>query len=136
MIVSGFDQTHSLAKLKRQVEIHPKHAQVGTIEVDVVRLDDLMASNGLPPENYSLMVVDTQGTELETLKGAEKAVSQMDCIMAEVGTIELYEGMALDHEVDAWLSSRGFSKVDTHWFGPKVSGKFSYGDSLYVRNGL
>lgn len=133
MELSRFSQVHSLSKLKRQVEIHPSMAASGNIEVDVVRLDDFLARSGIDPKDYNLMVVDTQGCELETLKGAEKTLEHMDCVMAELGTIELYEGMALDDAVDAWMAEHGFRHEDSNWFGPNVDGRSTYGDAFYVR---
>lgn len=126
-------QTHSLAKLKRQVELHPWHKQVDEVEVEVVRLDDLLEKNQVNVKDYNLLVVDTQGAELETLKGAEKTLPHMDCVVAELGTVELYEGMALEDEVNAWLAARGFYPRGGHWFGPRVGYKSAYGDVIYLR---
>lgn len=126
-------ETHSLAKLKRQLEVHPEHKQVGEVEVEVVRLDDLLEKEGIRAEDFNLIVFDTQGTELDAMMGAQKTIAQMDCVVSEVGTLELYENMALEGQIDAWLKERGFKRMDTHWFGPKFEGNQTYGDAFYLR---
>lgn len=140
MVISGNlqSQTSSLLNLKKQVELYPTQRQVGELEVDVTKLDLLLEENEINPRDYDLLVVDTQGSELDTLKGGVKALAHMEFVVAEVGTIELYEGMALLGEFDDWMRGQGLDRVGALWFGPGrhvVDNEVvhAYGDALYIR---
>ncbi len=53
--------------------------------------------------------VDTQGTELDILKGAEQQLRlQTVCVEVEVEFCELYRGQALFSDVDHYLREQGF----------------------------
>lgn len=140
MVISGNleSMTSSLLNLKKQVELYPSQRQVGEIEVAVTKLDLLLEENKINLSDYDLLVVDTQGSELDALKGGIKALAHMKFVVAEVGTIELYEGMPLLSEVDKWMESQGLERVGVLWFGPgrRVEGNevvHAFGDALYLR---
>jgi len=117
------------------------------IEVPIKRLDSL---------NYGhidLLKMDTQGTEMEVLEGAEGKLSNhgISIIRSEVSFVQIYEGGASFSDVDAYLRSRGFLFVDCLFYpdviyekaGPRNGKgatcrdevKFSVGgDALYVLN--
>jgi len=119
----------SLLRPKRHLDLHPEYPVCGEIEVPLVRLDDLLASNGIRLGTFNLLVVDVQGYELEVLKGGKAAVGAMDYVVPEVNREEIYESCALVEEVDAWLTRAGFRRRETVWDGPEGS----YGEALYVR---
>ena len=53
--------------------------------------------------------IDTQGTELAILKGAEKAINTtVVAVSIEVSFAPLYEGVPLFGELDNYLRSKGF----------------------------
>ncbi|MDR3466930.1 MAG: FkbM family methyltransferase [Xanthobacteraceae bacterium] len=56
--------------------------------------------------------IDTQGYELEVLKGAEHLLPHINAILLEVAIIEINEGAPLLHEVLAFLKSLGFVTYD------------------------
>lgn len=138
-IFSDDGHSNSLRPPKRQLEVHPETTVVGEVEVPVERLDDIVRPLGI--QNFNILVVDTQGHELDCLKGAEETIRGMDYIQAELATIELYEGCAIMEEVNGWLAERGFRQRLVEWRGPTgfgrdtESGKKVYGDSIYMREG-
>ncbi len=52
--------------------------------------------------------IDTQGSELEILKGAEDLLDSVRCIDIEVEFNPIYEGQTLFGETDTYLRSKGF----------------------------
>lgn len=56
----------------------------------------------------ALLKIDTQGYELEVLRGAEDVLPLVAAVVLEVSWEELYEGAPSFEEVDAFLSERGF----------------------------
>lgn len=121
--------SNSLLHPKKHLEYHPDNVVDGEIEVDVARLDDIVAGFGIPVHRFNVMVLDVQGYELEVLKGGEGTVIRMEAVVCEVNREELYEECALADEVDRWMEGRGFTRRWTCWCGPNES----YGDAIYLK---
>ena len=49
-----------------------------------------------------------QGAELMALEGATLLLEQVNAVICEVNLIENYKGGALEHEIEALLTDRGF----------------------------
>jgi FkbM family methyltransferase len=56
----------------------------------------------------NLLKIDTQGFELEVLKGSIDLLGRFDAIYCEVSFVELYQGQPLANDVISYLSSRHF----------------------------
>ncbi|MBO6609852.1 FkbM family methyltransferase [Altererythrobacter sp.] len=80
--------------------------EIGTIEVSVKRLDEVLDANQLPQP--ALLKIDVQGFEYEVLRGATRLLDHFSHIYVEVSFIELYEGQKLDSEITAMLNALGF----------------------------
>jgi FkbM family methyltransferase len=91
------------------------------IEVDVKKVDDL----DIPKVNF--INIDVQGYELEALKGAEQYLENVDYIMSEVNTAEIYSNSALIGDLDEFLSKFGFKRVETNMCGG------NWGDAFYLK---
>jgi len=63
-------------------------------------------------ESPVFLKVDTQGYELEILKGSKKLLPDIEAILLEVAIIEINEGAPLLHEVLGFLKSIGFVTYD------------------------
>lgn len=81
-------------------------------EIDVVgyRLDDWCAEKGIA--KVDVIWMDVQGSELYVLRGAEKTLENVQCIMTEAGIVPYYEGHTLKSDIDAYLGSLGFFEVE------------------------
>ena len=80
--------------------------QVSTLEVATTTLDSWAEQHGVHAADY--IKVDTQGTELEILKGGRRLVKTARCLEVEVEFNPIYRGQALFAEVDLYLRSQGF----------------------------
>jgi FkbM family methyltransferase len=58
--------------------------------------------------NSNLLKIDTQGFELEVLKGADSLLLLFDAIYCELSYVELYKGQAFAADVICYLKSKGF----------------------------
>jgi hypothetical protein len=56
----------------------------------------------------NLLKIDTQGSELDVLRGAAELLARFQAVYCEVSFLELYAGQALASEVVAYLFERGF----------------------------
>ena len=74
-----------------------------------------------------LLAMDTQGYELEVLKGATQTLRSVKVVYTEVSNTPLYEGSALVEDLDDFLYEFGFERVRTDWVGG------TWGDAVYVK---
>ncbi|KRR27883.1 hypothetical protein CQ14_08575 [Bradyrhizobium lablabi] len=85
-------------------------------------------------ESPVLVKIDTQGYELEVLKGAQRILPKIDAILLEVAIIEINEGAPLLDEVVAFLKLLGFVTYDILEFHRRpLDGALNQIDILFVR---
>ena len=80
--------------------------QVSTLEVETTTLDEWATSAAVPLVDY--IKLDTQGTELEILKGGIQVLKSVRCIEVEVEFNPIYIGQPVFSDVDLFLRSQGF----------------------------
>ena len=83
-------------------------------------------TNGLTSQ-CNFINIDVQGYELEVFKGATNTLKHIDYIMSEVNTDEVYEGCVLIDELDEFLVTFGFNRVETNMAGGL------WGDAFYIK---
>jgi FkbM family methyltransferase len=72
------------------------------------RLDAVAAEYVPGAAGRIFLKVDTQGSELEVLRGAEETLRRVAAVQVELSMKPLYKGMPRYHEVAAHLDARGF----------------------------
>lgn len=80
-------------------------------EVDKVRLDDLLAGR-----RFDFVKIDTQGSELDVLRGGQTVLAQADYILLEVSLVEYNLGGAQAEAVFAQMAAMGFRCADVTEF--------------------
>lgn len=107
---------------------------------DKVRtLDEALAQAEI--KSVDFIKLDTQGSELDILKGALRSLQGLFGIEVEVEFTPLYQGQPLFRDVDAFVDAHGFTLVDLRrafWkrknFMDYVGrGQLIFGDALYLR---
>jgi FkbM family methyltransferase len=76
---------------------------------------------------HNFLYMDVQGFELEILKGASNTLPTIDYVFTEVNRESLYKGCAKIDEMDSYLATYGFKRVETIWTG------VSWGDAFYIK---
>ena len=122
-VSSGDGQSSSILKPKQHLELHPDVSFNGTEEVEVCLLDEYDVGDS------NFINIDVQGYELEVFKGGKKTLEKIDYIYCEVNRDEVYEGNAMVEDLDEFLSSYGFERVETKW--PETY--YTWGDALYIK---
>ena len=95
--------------------------------------------SSLDIKNIDCAVVDTQGYELEVLKGFEDEIYKFKFLIMEFSTVEGYIGRVLYKDLNKYLNDKNFYMY-SHWkkvanlIKTKTSG--SYGDALYINGNL
>lgn len=111
--ISNRDDSSSLLSItSTQATLFPGTAEVGTAEIEVVTLDEILSKNDL--EVPALLKMDVQGYELEVLRGCEDLLSEFQHVYTECSFMELYEGQALANEVIGFLQECGFRLVGVY----------------------
>ena len=91
---------------------------IDTISVECERLDDILEREKL---RANVLKIDTQGTELQILQGAERSLEQdVFAIEVEVEFVELYDNQPLFTNIHNYLLGKGFDLMD-------------YGNMVYMK---
>ena len=93
-------------------------------KVTLKRLDDIFEDDAV----FDLIKVDTQGSELDILKGGENLVSRASAIVLEVSYIEYNEGAPSQQETLDYMKEIGFEE--------KISIGEHYDDEQIVQKDL
>jgi len=115
-------QSSSILELGTHKIAHPEVSYIGDIDVPMMRLDSFNF------EGCDFLNMDIQGAELLALKGMGETLHNFKWAYLEVNKAELYKGCALVEDIDFYLSSFGFQRVETKWCG-----NTGWGDALYVK---
>ncbi len=116
---------------KMQLEERGKFSAQRSETVKKQRLDEVLTGN----EPVLLMKIDTQGTELEVLRGAVRTLSRTRLVLVEMNNHRLYEEAAKYHEVDEMLRSKGFCLIDIY-VTYRPAGVLKEYDALYQNSRL
>mgnify|MGYP006266403083 CR=1 FL=1 len=116
----------SVLKPKVVLEQYPNITFNDREIVKMIRLDDAE----IKVEDFNLMNIDVQGYELEVLKGSEKTLNYIDYVYTEINRAEVYENTPHVEELDKYLSTYGFKRVETDWSGD------TWGDGFYIKENI
>lgn len=108
--LSADDDASSLLSIGRQAEEFKGTDEVGTLDVPVRRLDEMVET---APARPTLLKIDVQGSEMAVLEGAGVLLDAVDEIYCECSFVPLYDGQPLADEVESFLKERGFELVGT-----------------------
>jgi FkbM family methyltransferase len=120
-------QSSSLLRPKKHVDQYPHIVFDGQITVVVAPLGEFLPDAGVDLGQYNLINMDIQGYELPALLGLGDRLRGFDAILVEVNRDELYEGCTRVEELDGYLGTFGFDRVETNWAGG------TWGDAFYTR---
>jgi FkbM family methyltransferase len=104
-VTANDGQSSSMFELIGHKEIWPEIELERTIEVTSTTLDTLLPGD----HPFDGLVLDTQGSELLVLQGAERALPKFKFIRTEAANFELYKGAVLEDELTSYLQQRGFT---------------------------
>lgn len=113
---------------EKRPKIHRQNIHDIVIEVKTTTLDTFFKTHPQHKcNNYNLLLLDCQGTELLVLKGAKKTLNNIDTIIIELSYFEIYKGTPLAVEVDNFLKQCGFTKIK------EIPFVMCQSDALYIK---
>ena len=84
-----------------------------------------------------LGIIDTQGFELEVLKGLEEEIYNFKYLVVEFNVFEGYIGQVVFSDLDNYLSNKSFTRIKTvRKINQKNYNDVNYGDAIYINNKL
>lgn len=116
--------------------LQPRKSKITFSTTEKIKVRKL---SSLDIKNIDCAVVDTQGYELEVLKGFEDEIFKFKFLIMEFSTVEGYIGRVVYKDLNKYLNEKNFYMF-THWkrvanlIKTKTSG--SYGDALYINGNL
>ena len=126
--ISNNGESSSIYKFGTHASEYPYIHFVKTVQVNTQRVDTLMEKSGYDRLLFDFVNLDIQGAELLALRGMSDQLKHVKYVYTEINERPLYEGCALMPEVDSYLSSLGFSRVDT-----RIT-QHGWGDCLYIKS--
>lgn len=121
--VDNTGMSSSILEPKLHLTQYP-HIRFNTKElVNIDKLDNIEYDK----YKYNFINIDVQGYELEVFKGSINILNDIDYIMTEINRDYLYKDCVLENELDLFLSTFGFVRVETYWAGG------TWGDALYIK---
>jgi FkbM family methyltransferase len=101
----------SVLRPGRLQEMWPSVDLDDKIRLRTQRMDSFAQQHKIDMRQYPGLVMDTQGSELQVLKGAGKLLSKFRFIKTEAMDFEAYENACLLKDIEEFLAPRGFREI-------------------------
>lgn len=125
--ITNNGESSSILDLGDHASIYPHIYCVGKVKMRTTTLTRILQKVGVYHFAFNILNLDIQGAELKAMKGL-RGWDHIQAVFTEVNYREMYKGCALVGEVDDYLSSLGFRKVE------EVDTGAGWGDALYIKN--
>ncbi len=133
-VSSNNGQSSSILPLHEHKTVWPGVSYARTLTLRSVTLPTLLREEGADASRYDALVMDTQGSELLVLRGAEPLLGGLRYIKAEAPDFESYKGCCRLEDLDGFLGAHGFRQIFKTRFPVSAEGK-NYYDVVYERTG-
>lgn len=118
-------ESSSMFPLGLHKKFHPHVHYVETIMVTTQLLKNILCNYKIP---FNFVNLDIQGAELKALKSMENYLHTIDYIYTEVNADYIYENCCIIIEIDSYLRTFGFKRVETKWHKND-----KWGDAFYIK---
>lgn len=132
-VANNGGESSSILDLHEHKDIWPSVHYVEDIELATETLITALGKAEAAFDDYDALVLDTQGTELTVLKGAEKILPCIDYIKTEASDFEAYRGCTTVVEIETYLGRRGFTLIRRDKFAERSAGG-AYYNVLFQRD--
>lgn len=125
--ITNNGESSSILELERHKIHHPQIHVTESVAGTTKTFDTLAQENNLDLSKYDFLNLDIQGAELLALKGMPDTLKSIKYVYTEVNTGEVYKNCAKIGEMDEYLKSFGFKRVETHIT------EYEWGDAFYIK---
>ncbi|MGH8551045.1 MAG: FkbM family methyltransferase, partial [Methylococcales bacterium] len=131
-IANNDGASSSILELNLHKDVWPHVYYEKTISLEGITLTSLVKNERIEIDKYDALIIDTQGSELLVLKGAESLLSRFKYIKTEVADFESYRGCPRVEDVESFLGQNGFQEFARNKFASR-RGAGAYYDIVYRR---
>jgi FkbM family methyltransferase len=131
-ISNNAGESSSIFDLEDHRQIWPEVSYERRVTLKSITLASLVEQHAINMGRFDTLVLDTQGSELLVLQGAEPILRHIDQVRTEAADFQSYRGGARLVEISEFLSARGFREVQRTAFADRPQGG-AYYDVLYKR---
>lgn len=124
---NGNAQSSSVLELGLHEHYHPHIKKEKSILLKTKTVSKIFLENSFNTEDYDFINMDLQGYELPALKGYGDNLNHVKYVYTEVNTDEVYKNCTKLEELDEYLSSYGFDRVEIEMTDAQ------WGDALYIK---
>lgn len=132
--VAGNSYSSSLVEMMQShLNSAPQSAYIGKEKIKVNKLD-LIFENYYNRDDNIFVKIDTQGYEMNVLKGGEKSLSFIRGIQIELSLVQLYTGSLLYMDMIEYIEKMGFHlfSIENGFTDPKT-GELLQMDGIFFR---
>jgi FkbM family methyltransferase len=129
-IANNDGESSSILDLKEHRDVWPTVHFTKTITLRSTTLATLLTREEIDVTRYDALVMDTQGSELLVLRGAEPVLGHFKFIKTEVPDFEAYADCAKLEEIERFLLDRGYAELTRNCFASRRGGG-NYYDVVY-----
>jgi FkbM family methyltransferase len=123
-------QSSSVMDLALHQDVWPSVHFTRDLEIHTHKLDTIIDREHINLDDYDGLVLDTQGSELLVLKGAQRMLRNVRMVKAEVADFEAYTGCPRPEQIADFLADYGFREwMRTPFAGHSGGGR--YYDIIY-----
>lgn len=112
----------SIFELKQHKDIWPGVNFERTISLKSSTLSAFLKKEKINMDKYDALIMDTQGSELLVLQGAEEMLDHFRYIKAEVSDFESYEDCCQIDDIQKYLANQGFKEHARNLFATRRGG--------------
>lgn len=131
-IASNNGESSSILDMKEHRDIWPGVDFTRSEMLTSVTLPGLLERERIDATEYDALIMDTQGSELMVLQGAEPILSGFRYIKTEVPDFEAYEGCCQLADLAAFMHDQGYEEIAREGFARHDAGGRYY-DVTYRR---
>ena len=131
-IASNNGAASSIYDMHHCKDIWPEVTYVDQLSLTSSTLPSVLESNDINLNDYDVLIMDTQGTELDILIGSVKILPYFKYIKTEAADFEAYRQCGRLSEIEAFLANHNFKIVRKDKFAERPEGG-AYYDLLFKR---
>ena len=126
-VSSNHGESSSMFEFDLHSQYHPDVTFIDKIKLKTRRIDSLIIEKSINIREFDFLNCDLQGNELAALKGMGDMLRVFKFVYIELNQKELYKGIPLFDEVNAYLEDFGFELKEVKWTGA------GWGDGFYMK---
>jgi FkbM family methyltransferase len=132
-VAANLQSSSLLDMLPRHLDSAPQSSYQGVEQIQIRRLDSVLPEV-MKPGEVLYVKSDTQGYELEVVKGGEEALRKAAGVQMELSLVPLYSGETLLADMIRELDTRGFQLMSIEpAFADPATGQLLQVDGIFFR---